>query len=441
MVKNYNALEGELSVRGTPTVSRSGTTNAVAIIGGYDAANAASDVTAGEATKITDPTSAEDTFGDSEIPRAAEAVAANGVGTLYGVPVPESSETETISAGQSITLANTPVFDPTFHPDHEIVVKEDTSGDGTYDTTLDTNVVYDDPPATPSESDTANVNPIVGKVETDSSGDYEIAYDYGDYSTAIETAGDLPVRYLNVLSEADSVKSSTLTVLSNIAQDFDFKRAVFGATPEITATDIGDYTPNQRDWRLVEVAPAHGTGASGKVRTSAAVTGALASQPIGPDGSVLFDSVGGLTALNKGYRPSEAKNFGAVTSLTRDGVFATEETTSDVGQFRLVYACEIIDDVALDLFSVARDYAGGPQDINELETLLEVVCLSASSGSPPLLGFGKDAQDDPYDVNVQLGASSDVAEAGVQIVPSPIAETVNLSLTVTDGFVEFEGAN
>lgn len=440
MVKTYNALEGDLSVRGTATVSRSGNLNSVAIVGGYDAANATSDVTAGEATLIEDPVSADETFGVSEIPRAAQAVSANGVGTIYGVPVPETSTTETFAASQSFSLGNTPLFNPTFHPDHDIVVKEDTSADGTYDTTLTTNVVYADAPSTPSESDTANLNPINGAVETDASGDYEVSYDYGDYGTAITNAADLNVRDVQVLTESPSVKATLNTTLSDIANDFDFKRGYVNAHPEIAAADISNYTPDEQDWRIVEVAPAITTGADGKVRGCAPVGGYLSSQPIGPDGSGLYDEVGGITSLNKEYRPSEVKGFSGVTALTRNGVIGTAETTSTEGQFRLIYATEIIDNVSFDLFEVCQDYAGGPQDVNDLESLLEIVCQDASTGSPPLLGFGDGRDGNPYDVNTSLGADANTADAGVTIVPYPIAETVNLNLTVSDGFVQFDGA-
>jgi len=436
MAKTYNALEGDLSVRGTAQVARAGETNAVAIVGGYDANNATNAVTAGESTLITDPASASDTFGDSEIPRAAQAVSANGVGTIYGVPVPETQNTESITSGTSITLSETPVFNPEFHPDHEITVTDtDTSTD------LTVNIVYNESPSTPSESDTANVNPINGTVEIDASGNYDIDYTYGDYQTAINAAADLPVRYVLVGTEADSVKATAVSVMADIATDFDFKRAWVNATPEISASEISNYTPNQQDWRLVETAPAIATGADGKVRTCFAVGGFAASQPIGPDGSVLYDAVNGLTSLNTTYRASEVKDFSGVTALTRTGQVGTATTTSTESQFQDIHGVEIIDDVARDLFGTATDYAGGPQDIGDLQLLLETTCQGKARGSPPLLGFGDNRDEQPYDVTTSLGPNGDVANAGVTIVPHPIAKKVDLNLTVTDGFVQFEGAN
>lgn len=436
MAQTYNTLEGDLTIKGAATTARTGETNAVAIVGGYDSANADGSVTAGESTAIDDPANAADTFGTAEIPRVAQLVSANGVGTMYGVPAPETSTTESFSASSSLTLTNTPVMDPSVHPDHEIVVTDTSSA-----TDLTVNITYADSPSTPSSSDTANVNPINGKVECDSSSDYDVDYTYGDYSTAIDAAADLNVRSLVVCTESPSVKASLSTTLGDIADDFDFKRAYVGAKPNIEAGSIGSYTPDEQNWRIVEVAPARCEGADGEVRTAGAVGGFMSSQPISPDGSGLYDDVNGIVSLDTEYRASEVKDFDGVTALTRTGTIGTAQTTSTTEQFKHIYATEIIDKVALGLFGTAESYAGGPQDTEELETLLEIQCQRFSTGTPPLLGFGDGSDGDPYDVNVSLGQTNGVADAGVVIVPYPIAETVNLSITVSDGFVEFGGAN
>ena len=436
VTQTYNALEGELTVRGAATSTRTGGANGLAIVGGYDSANAIADVTAGEAQLVTDPSTAEDTFGDSELPRAVQAAAANGVDTIYGIPVAETTETETVTTVAEGTLSNVPLFNPSLHPDHSITVTDTANSN---DVTV--NIVYDETVSQPSESETMNINPVTGDFAADISSDYEIEYEYGAYDEAIETAVDLPVRYVCVLTEAASVKSTLVTELNDVANDFDFKRGVVGATPSIDVPDIGSYTPNQRDWRLVEVAPALGSGADGSVRTAPAVAGFYAAQPIGPDGSGLYEPVNGITSLNTAYRGSETKGFDGVTVLDRNGTLAKTETTSEEAQFRLIYATEIIDDVALDLFNVAREYAGGPQDTAQLETLLRIQCQANAQGSPPLLGFADDTDGTPYNVSVGLGAQDTIAEAGVTIVPYPIAEEVNINITVADGFVEFEGAN
>jgi len=437
MTQTYNALEGTLDIRGAPSASRTGDTNGVAIVGGYDAQNAAGSVTAGEATLVSDPTTAEDTFGSSELSRAIQLTAANGVGTIYAVPVAESEDTETFSSATTATVSNAPLFDPRVHPDEDVSIV-DSGGAGT---ALDVEIVYNSTPSQPSASDTAALNPITGEIAFDASDDYEVSYSYGDYQPAIATAGDLPVRNLLVNTESPAVKATTVTVLSDIATDFDFKRAFVGATPEIEATDIASYTPDERNLRMVEVAPARANGADGAVRVANAVGAFMAAQPIGPDGSGLFDTVSGLTELNTNYRASEVKSFEGVTALTREARIGVADTTSTTNQFKPIYATEIIDAVALSLFEVARDYAGGPQSTADLQSLLEGVAQSFSTGSPPALGFGDGRDANPYNVTVSLGADPSVANAGVTIVPFPVAEEVNISVTVTDGFVQFGGAS
>lgn len=312
--KSYQSDVGELTVRPVPTVSRSGETNAVAVIGGYNASTAESSVTAGEATAVTNPVNASEQFGNSEIARAATVLTANGANDIRAVPVPETEMTESVTGSDSITLSHAPIFDPQLHPEHDIEVVNSTTGE-----ILDVNYVYTNQVQQPTTNDTANVNPVTGSVVTDVSSDYEVTYTYGDYQSAIDTAKDLPVRYLCVLTENEGVKASAIAAVADIASDFDFKRVVTGARPEIQSTDVGSYVPSQRSWRMVEVAPARAGGANGPVRTQAAVAGLMASQSIGPDGSTLFDTVSGLTGLNTDYRATTATGFDGVTSLTRNG--------------------------------------------------------------------------------------------------------------------------
>ncbi len=430
--KSYQSDVGELTVRPAPTVSRSGETNAVAVIGGYNKSTAESSVTAGEAVPVTNPLNASEQFGNSEIARVSTVLTANGANDIRAIPVPEIENTESVTGSDTISLEYAPVFDPQLHPEHDIEVENQTTNEQ-----LTVNYVYSDPVQTPTSPDTANVNPVTGTVVADVSSDYQVTYTYGDYQTAIDTAKDLPVRYLCVLTENESVKASAVAAAADIASDFDFKRVVTGARPAIESADIGSYVPSQRSWRMVEVAPARARGANGPVRTQAAVAGLMASQPIGPDGSTLFDTVSGLTGLNTEYRASTATGFDGVTSLTRNGKIVQAVTTSESEQFQNVYATEIIDKLALDLFSVAESYAGGPQDIGDLRSLLRGVCQSATNQTPPLLGFAREVDARPYDVSVSIGADSGIANASVTIVPSPIAEEVNINLTVADGFVSF----
>ncbi len=434
--KNYRSEIGELTIRPTPTVSRSGGSNAVAVVGGYNASTANENITAGEETRVINPVNASAQFGNSEIARAAAVITENGASNIRAVPVPETENTESVTGTDSITLSNAPIFDPQLHPEHDIEVVNTTTSE-----ILNVNYVYSNSVQQPTESDTANVNPVTGEIATDVSSDYEITYTYGDYETAIDTAKDLPVRYLCVLTENESVKSSASTAVSDIASDFDFKRVVTGARPELQSDDVASYTPSQRDFRMIEVAPARARGVNGPVRTQAAIAGLMASQPIGPEGSTLYDTVGGITQLNTKFRANVAKEFDGVTTLSRNGKIVQAVTTSESALFENVYVTEIIDQIALDLFSVGESYAGGPQDVGDLRSRLRGVCQSAANQTPPLLSSDNLDAQRPYNVSVSVGADSSIANAAVVIVPTPIAEEVNISLTVSDGFVSFGSAN
>ncbi len=429
--KSYNALEGTLSVTGANTASRTGTADGLVIVGGYDSSNAASGVNASEVTEIDDPSTAEDEFGDSELARLAAVAGANGVGTMYGVPVEGTEVTgEDPSSGTSGELANAPIFNPDLHPNYDIT---DQNGNDIF-------VSYD-PASETIDGTEGYVNPVTGDFNGDSGTTYSLDYTHGDYTTAIQAAVDTDARYVLVGTENSSVKSTLVTELGEIAADFDFKRGFVGAEPAIDSANVSNYSPAENNWRLVEVAPALATGSDGAVRTAAAVAGYMTAQPIGPDGSGLYDEIGGLSAVNTEYRASTAKDFDGVTAVTRTGRLATTETTSTESQFRFIHATEVIDEVSLDLFTEAREYAGGPQDPEELETLLSVQCEANATGSPPNLGFAEDTDADPYNVSVSLGNSNTIANGSVTIVPYPIAEEVNISVTVADGFVEFAGAN
>jgi hypothetical protein len=216
--KSYQSDVGELTVRPVPTVSRSGETNAVALIGGYNASTAESSVTAGEATAVTNPLNASEQFGNSEIARAATVLTANGANDIRAVPVPETEMTDSGTGTDSITLSHAPIFDPQLHPEHDIEVVNSTTSE-----ILDVNYVYTDPVQSPTTNDTANVNPVTGSVVTDVSSDYEVTYTYGDYQSAIDTAKDLPVRYLCVLTENEGVKASAIAAVADIASDYDLK--------------------------------------------------------------------------------------------------------------------------------------------------------------------------------------------------------------------------
>jgi len=259
----FDTLQGSVNLRAQSTAQATGGSDALALVGGYDAT--AASASANDPVTATDAQTIADAFGpDSELARASRLALANGAGTVVAVAVPETTdETETFSAASSGQLANAPIFDPSLHAEHEVTATDTTSA-----SSVTVEVSYEDSPSAPSDADTIRLNPINGTWTADASSDYEITYDYGTYTDAIQTAATQPARYVGVLTEAAGPKATVLTELVTEAENGSYKRAVTGATPESGTGEVSGYTPAEQDYRLIEVAPARATGAGGSpVRT------------------------------------------------------------------------------------------------------------------------------------------------------------------------------
>ena len=426
----YNGLGTTINVRAAGTNVSVGFNTNVVIVGGYDAANGSA--TPGEVNYIPDSTTAENLFGiDSELYEQIQLNTINGAGEIYAAAVEETSTSQTFSAVATGSLDNAPLFDPTVHPEHEIVVTDDSD-----ESDVEVTVSYADSLTTPDTG--AVVNPITGDIEFASSGDYTVDYDYGDYTTAIQNAATYNVRFVEVCSEATSVKNTLMSELENQATDIRFKRGVAGATPDIESGSISEYSAAADHQRLIEVAPARGNTGDGEVRTIGAIGGAFSSQPLGE--SLTYDPVNGFDSLNQEYRPSQTRNFTGVTAIADTMEVVEGVTTSTTDAFSDVYKCEIIDTVAQGLFEVGRGYAGGANtedDRNNLETDSRNVLSSYANQRPPLLNSAEGGK--AYSVDTQLGASDEETVMNVGIEPLKVMKQVTLNLNV-GSVVTYEGA-
>jgi hypothetical protein len=428
---SYNGLGTTINVRAAGTQVSVGFNTNVAIVGGYDAANGSA--TAGEVEYIPDSTTAENLFGiDSELYEQIQLATINGAGEIYAAAVPETSTSESITTSSSMTLSNTPIFDPSVQSEHDITVTNDSDGsDVSYE------ISYADTLSTPDSG--AVINPLSGDVEFASSGDYTVAYDYGDYTTAIQNAASYNVRFVKVLSEATSVKNTLISELENQATDIRFKRGITGATPDIQSGEISNYSAAADHQRLIEVAPARGNTGDGEQRTVSAVGGAYASQPLGE--SLTYDVINGFESLNQEYRPSQARDFTGVTAIADTMEIVEGVTTSTTDAFSDVYKCEIIDAVAQGLYEVGRGYAGGPNtedDRNNLATDAGNLLSGYARQRPPLLNAGDGSK--PYSVETSLGSSDEETIMNVGIEPLDMMKQVTLNLNVGT-VVTYEGAS
>lgn len=443
MAITYDTLGSTVTINPVGAIAPSQLNTAVAIVGGYDSSNADSGTNTGEATIVNSAEEADTAFGaDSELAYQVALALNAGATEVHGIPVPETTgTTETFgssSATASGTVSNTPVFDDRLHPDHSVTAQDVTEG-----VSMSVNMVDADSPAQPSSSNTMNFNPETGNWAADTTSEYSITYDYGDYATAMSAAASRSVRNTAVCTEADSVVSTAKTDLENAGSNFHFGRAIVGSDTDISPSNTGSYTPAVEDWRIVEVAPARATDNSGNtVRTVGAIAGLLAKQPIDVTGSITYDDVPGLDTLSTNFTPTQAENFTQVTAITDNFEIAQGVTTSSEATFRDIYAVEIIDTVVEQIFAHVKSYRGGSNTLNARRRFKSKLkrtlgSMSPPTAQPPLLATGTGGQ--PYTVTVTQGSTDTEADVNIGIEVAPIAKEVVLDFDV--GPIQFLGAS
>jgi hypothetical protein len=437
MAITYDTLGSTVTVHPTGTVAPGQLNTAVAIVGGYDSANADSGTNVNEATVVNTTTEAENEFGtDSELAYQARLAFANGATAVHGVPLDVTSTTETFTSTQNGTLSSAPVLDPEVHISEDITAQDTTAGDS-----VTVNIVYG-APSQPSESNTINLNPETGDWEADESADYDITVQTADYTTAIENAVTETVRAVGVCTESDSPKTNLQTELGTQASNFRFKRGVVGADVDIDPGSTGTYTPHVEDRRLVEVAPARGESPSGKVRLVGAIAGMIASQPIDVTGSITYDTVSGLDSLKTDFTPLQAESFEQVTAVTDQFEVAEGVTTSAESSFADIYKVEIIDLIVEQLYERIRNFRGGSNSrparrVFKSRLKRTLGAQSVPNAQPPLLASGDGTQ--PYSVAVTQGATDTETDVDIGIDVAPIAKEVTLDISV--GPIAFNGAS
>jgi len=303
------------------------------------------------------------------------------------------------------------------------------------------NIVYGDPPLTPGDADTINLNPRTGDWDADAADTYDITYTYGDYTTALQNTAPKDVRYIGVCTESDTVKTTAQTEVADEAANLDFKRVITGSRVDLQSSDISGYTPNTEDWRLIEVAPARGTMSAGEVRTVGAMLGTLAQQPIDPNGSPVGDSVGGLSDVNVAYRDSEADNFQQVTSIGRDLEIVAANTTSSDTELQPIYKAEILDLIVETMGETADLFLNGPntaESKRDLRAALRRVANGLASSAPPVLGSTDGGR--PYNIAVDQGGTDTNVDATIAVEPTPIMRSIDLNFNF-GAVTTFEGVN
>lgn len=150
-------------------------------------------------TRYTSTTEVEQDYGsDSDIYTAASQIAARGTRHWHAIMLEATTHTNEVIGDSDTTSTNTGFVDNT--PMAGDVDTVDVSVDGT---TMTVNAVTDSPPATPSETDVANVNFDTGEVVTgtDSSGagaGIEVTYDTLSWDAALPEIANSPADLLTL---------------------------------------------------------------------------------------------------------------------------------------------------------------------------------------------------------------------------------------------------
>lgn len=414
----------EITVRSGSTVSISVAFEAtLGLVGGMDTNNG--DASAGSVQTIESVPEAATAFGaDSELARAVEVAFAQipPPSTIYAVGVSETTGvTETFTATSSGALDGVP-FDPNVNPEHEITAQDVTAG-----SSVEVNIVYDSPPTTPSESDTINLNPVTKEWEADSSSDYDIIYDYGDYTTAIENVLDESPRILGVLTEAETIANSALSAVNSNASDFDFTHAFVGAQPEADASNYSDSFDSRR-LSVVASSRAYVDSANTEeVRTVAAAAGLQAGVPLGD--STTYEDLGELVDLRTTFTNSELGTLidNEVYPIKQGGGITVikDMTTSQDTRFERVYASEIVDEATAISHQISQQFIGEVND-SDNRAALEASHRSSyaeMSASNLLEGFA---------VRSSAGANGFEVDLNIGLDVIGVMDTIDVTITVGD---------
>jgi len=323
---------------------------------------------------------------------------------VYAVAVPVTETTETISTSSNGTLSEVPALDPNLH-DTSIDITDTTEA-----ASVTTNIEYTSPPPSPTDANTANVNPVTGEVEFDSSSDYEITYEYGSYDTAIADMVDESPRSLAVCTENTTVANSLLTELETVDDNFDFITGYVGASPEV---DAGNYSDSFDSRRLVVSHASRGyfdQAETNMGRTVGAIAGKQAGKELGD--STTYESLGGFASLYQPVSKSSYKDLidSQVLPLVQDSrIFIVKDmTTSTTRKFERIYASEITDEATANTHTIAQEFIGEP-NVDEVRTqFADSIALSYGELQRDglLNGYTVAVTEgaDDFTVNVSIGA-------------------------------------
>lgn len=277
------------------------------LIGNGD--NSAGSATPNTVVEIDSRSDADEKFGvDTDLSRAYRQALANGANKNFtrAVMAQTTNSTESFATSSSGTLANAPIVD-----DVDRVSAEDTVAVETQTVRF----VYETPATADVPDGEVHINPITGEWAADASADYDITYDYTDWSGALTAAenaiGEGEFGLIAPLSNAESVASSLSATLGSMRPDYKMALGLMGAQPNATSEtnrpnyDTANYADNLDDDALFLVAPT--AQEAGDESAIGAIAGLFAGNDI--VNPVYNDAVVEVSSLAQQLSRSEAQDL------------------------------------------------------------------------------------------------------------------------------------
>jgi hypothetical protein len=424
-------------IPGDRTTVRSGDTRAVGaafeqsvgLVGNMDTTEGSA--TPDEVVSVSSSSDAATKFGEASELKTQFDLLPTSISDVKAVPLSETETTETFNGSQTDTLSNVPIFDPRLHDDHTVTVQDTAEG-------ASVTVEYtDDTPSnnTPTDANTLLLNPNTGEWAADESSDYDITYEYGDYSSPIEKITKELPRTVGVLSENTDVADTLVTEMNNRDVNFGFMHGFVGTSPSIT---VNSYSDNFDERRLSVVAPPRGTTDAAQTnveRTIGAVAGKQAAADLGD--TTTYESLNGFTSLGQDFTNSEVATLideQVYPLQQRDGVRIMKDmTTSTDTRFNRVAWSEIVDEVTELSHQIAEGFVSEANIVENRFALRESLDTTLS-------GLQRDNLLDAYAVSVAQDDTEDDTvnvDIGVDVVDymDTIVTTISAGDVVTNGGV------
>lgn len=395
--------------------------------------NSAGTASTNTPVKIESRSDADNKFGSgTDLSDAYRDARANGANKnyIYGVMANNTTDTESFVTTSSGTLANTPIVDE---------LSRVSAQDVTEGVSCTVNFVYDAVTA-PSDANTVNINPLTGDWAADESSDYDITYDYSDWTGAIGSVdtifneGDFGL--VCTLSNAETVASELSSKLDGMRPDYHMALGLSAAEPNATTDDYkpsydtANYTDNIDNDAMFLVAPI--TEESEDTSILGGVAGIFAGHDI--TDPVYRDAISGVDNVDQKLSEAEASDLrdSQVIPIRDKGepeLYANLSTSTETDWERDYWRRRIVDVSIATTKAVAGEIVGLINDADTRSTAQNMI----SSELLDLVNAGVLKPNSLDEDNLYVDVYKiDADRIGVDlgITPYGVVKSIEINLTV-----------